>query len=167
MTEPLAMAPLSVELPNRRATRHLARKVAEVIRGGDLLVLGGELGAGKTFFVRALCHALGLPARVRVTSPTFTLVHEIPTHPAIVHSDLYRVTSRREVDELGLLEHRDGGALVVVEWGVQWIGALGGDAFWLELQSNPRRGLLRATGQRSTEALKALGHPSDASSAPR
>ena len=63
-----------VELPTRRATTRLAQGLAPHLGAGDLLVLSGELGTGKPFFVRALCRALGLPERVAVTSPTFSLI---------------------------------------------------------------------------------------------
>ena len=74
-----ATHPWTVELPTRRATLHLAKRFAKHVRIGDLVILVGPLGAGKTFFVRGLARALGLPAAEPVTSPTFALVQELPT----------------------------------------------------------------------------------------
>jgi len=146
----------SVELPTRRATTRLARRLAPLLAAGDLVILSGELGAGKTFFVRALCRALGLSERVRVTSPTFSLIHEHDTSPPVAHADLYRLSTEREVREIGLAEQRDDGRLLLVEWGEPFIGLLGGDALVVGLGLAPRRAEIRATGPRALGILRAL-----------
>jgi tRNA threonylcarbamoyladenosine biosynthesis protein TsaE len=146
----------SLPLPDRAATRALAAKVAPLLASGDLVVLSGPLGSGKTFFARALCRALGLPARVRVPSPTFTLVHEHDTNPPVSHADLYRLRDERDVMGLGLDAQRDDGRVLLVEWGEPYIALLGGDALVVELSSDPRRASLRSTGPRSAALLAAL-----------
>lgn len=151
------MSELAWPLPNKRATRALARALAPLLAGGDLLILAGALGAGKTFFTRELARALGLAATARVTSPTFTLVHQYPTEPQLVHADLYRLEGDlRALGELGLLPARDDGALLVVEWGLPFERALGGDALVLALERDPRKAVLSATGRRSEQQLAAL-----------
>lgn len=145
-----------VDLPNRRATRQLAFQLASVVRGGDLVILSGSLGAGKTFFVRALCRAVGLPVTERVTSPTFTLVREVETQPPIAHADLYRVESNKDVRNLGLDAQREDGWLLLVEWGAPYETALGGDAVHIDISLSPRRALLSSTGGRSAQILSAL-----------
>ncbi len=130
--------------------------MAPHVAPGDLLVLSGPLGSGKTFFTRALCRALGLPARARVPSPTFTLVHEHPTKPPIAHADLYRLRDENDVRGLGLDAQRDDGRVLVVEWGAPYVDALGGDALIVELELSPRRAKLHATGDRSRALLAAL-----------
>ncbi|MCK6536961.1 MAG: tRNA (adenosine(37)-N6)-threonylcarbamoyltransferase complex ATPase subunit type 1 TsaE [Polyangiaceae bacterium] len=147
---------LAVPLPTRRATTRLAAKVAPLLSAGDLLVLSGELGAGKTFFVRALCRALGLPPKVAVTSPTFALIVEHETRPPMAHADVYRLASAREVQALGLDHQRDEGRLVVVEWGEPYIAVLGGDALIASLALDPRCATFRATGPRSGRILAEL-----------
>jgi len=125
----------------------LAARVATLLRASDLLVLSGPLGSGKTFFTRALCRALGLPASVAVTSPTFTLVHELETVPPLAHADLYRLDSPDAVRELGLLALRDDGFAVVVEWGEPFVDTLGGEALVIDFAVDPqRRALLRGAG---------------------
>lgn len=151
------MTELERLLPEKRATRALARELAPLLAGGDLLILTGVLGAGKTYFARELARALGLPAGQRVTSPTFTLVHEYGTEPKLVHADLYRLEGDlRQLGELGLLPARDDGALLVVEWGLPFERALGGDALVLTLERDPRKAVLSATGRRSQQQLAAL-----------
>ena len=146
-------APLWLELPNRRATKHLARALAASLTPGDAVILSGALGAGKTFLVRAVCRALGLTESVRVVSPTFTLVRELPTVPPVAHADLYRLTTPMDARELGLVELRDAGWVLLVEWGEAYAEALGPDRLALRIELGPRRAALAASGPRS-EALR-------------
>lgn len=155
MTEPLVR-----QLRDRSDTQRLAKALAPLLEPGDLILLEGPLGAGKTYFVRALARSLGLPESTRVASPTFTLVHEHPTEPLLLHADLYRLSDdERGVRELGLVERRDDGALLVVEWGQPFERLLGGDALLLRLEREPgtaRRALFSAGGPRSQLLLEAL-----------
>lgn len=156
---------LDLPLPTRRATIRLARRVAAALLPGDLLILEGDLGAGKTFFSRALCRALGVPHEIPVTSPTFTLVHEHAGRLPIVHADLYRLADPEELHELGLQERRAEGAVLLIEWGRPYLEALGGDALRVEiLVQEPdgggeatRTARLTPTGERS-EALARACH---------
>jgi tRNA threonylcarbamoyladenosine biosynthesis protein TsaE len=96
-------------------TEHLAATVAGLARPGDLIVLVGGLGAGKTRFVRGFAAAMGVTEPA--TSPTFALVHNYEASTPIVHADLYRLVSEHEVLDLGLEEALADGAIVLVEWG--------------------------------------------------
>lgn len=148
----------AVSLPTRKATKELARALAPLLRGGDLVILSGALGAGKTFFTRALLRALGLPAAERVTSPTFSLVHEHEARLRVAHADLYRVKDASELGELGLYDLRAGGAVVVVEWGEPYVGELGGDALIVRLtvDGGARSATFEGTGERSAELARAI-----------
>jgi tRNA threonylcarbamoyl adenosine modification protein YjeE len=151
MSEPVSSW---LELPTRRATKRLARALARALAPGDAVILSGALGAGKTFLVRALCRALGLDEGVRVVSPTFTLIRELPTMPPIAHADLYRLARPEDAHELGLSELRERGMVLVVEWGEPHAEALGPDRLLLAIELGPRRARLIANGPRS-EALRA------------
>lgn len=147
-------------LSTRRATRTFARAVAQGLQPADLVVLTGPLGAGKTFFVRAVARHLGLEPDELVTSPTFALVRELPTTPPLVHADLYRLAEPSQVRELGLWSARADGGVLLVEWGEAFVEALGGDALTIafargELESE-RTVALSASGPRSSEALSAI-----------
>jgi tRNA threonylcarbamoyladenosine biosynthesis protein TsaE len=115
-------------LRTRRDTRRLGAEIARTLGRGDLVILSGDLGAGKTFLVRAVVRALGVTGRV--TSPTFTLVQEYATGRGVLaHVDLYRVLGDnlpQELARLGLRERRGEGAMLLVEWGDAAVDALGG-----------------------------------------
>ncbi len=151
------------ELPTRRDTRRLASAVGHTTLPGDVVVLEGALGAGKTFFVRCAARALGVPTELAVQSPTFALVHEYPAaERVLVHADLYRLASPRDVDDLGLAEQRIEGAVLFVEWGLRFVPELGGDALCVvvSLTHDSRWAELSATGPRSAAHLERIvRHP--------
>jgi tRNA threonylcarbamoyladenosine biosynthesis protein TsaE len=148
---------LVLELVNRRSTVRLAERVAPLLRPGDLVLLSGDLGAGKTFFVRALCRALGVPPSVEITSPTFTLVHELEGRLPIVHADAYRLKDETELLALGLREARAEGAVIFLEWGEPYVDVLGGEALvaTFEHAASPsaRRVTLAGVGRRGAEIM--------------
>ena len=139
------------EPPRTRSASRAGQPRPRSLAPGDLVILEGDLGAGKTFFTRALCRALGVPAEVRVTSPTFTLVHEHTGRLPIRHADLYRLRDADEVAALGLREQRADGALLVVEWGGPYLDLLGGDGLILRIAVSPageRSAQVSGTGPR-------------------
>lgn len=143
-------------LPTRRATQRLGAALAAVVEAGDLVVLEGDLGAGKTFLVRALARGLGVPSSTAVTSPTFTLVNEYEARLPLVHSDLYRLGDADELSELGLVDRIGRDAVVIVEWGDRFAHALGGAGLWvwLSYEENGRSARLEARGERAAALLQ-------------
>jgi tRNA threonylcarbamoyladenosine biosynthesis protein TsaE len=95
-------------------TEHAGMLLGKSLRAGDVVLLTGELGAGKTTFVRGVARGTGSPASV--ASPTFQLVRVYPGRVQLAHVDLYRVENSAELADLGLEELAEHGA-VVVEWG--------------------------------------------------
>jgi tRNA threonylcarbamoyladenosine biosynthesis protein TsaE len=147
----------SANLSSEQDTVRVARRTAPLLRRGDLLILSGDLGAGKTFFVRALCYALGLSEDERVTSPTFTLVHEYPLSVPILHADLYRLSEPEEVDDLGLGVRREQAALLV-EWGAPFVDVLGGDAVFFDFSIEPRSLSVKGSGESARRIISGLRH---------
>lgn len=97
-------------------TQTVAGALAALVRSSDVILLAGEMGAGKTAFTKSFAAALGVTEPV--TSPTFTLVHSYDTGRMVVHhADLYRLGSLHEVADLGLAELVESTGVLLVEWG--------------------------------------------------
>jgi len=97
-------------------TETLARIIAKLVRPRDMIVLSGEMGAGKTTFTQGLGKAMGVTETI--TSPTFNLLHNYRSRRlALHHADLFRLERTGELVDLGLDELQDAGGVVVVEWG--------------------------------------------------
>jgi tRNA threonylcarbamoyladenosine biosynthesis protein TsaE len=108
-------------------TQELAARLAGQLRPGDVVLLGWELGAGKTTFTQGVARALGVTEVV--TSPTFTLVREYPTPSGfrLLHADVYRLEQLQEILDLALPEHVEDGACALIEWGERAAPALAPD----------------------------------------
>jgi tRNA threonylcarbamoyladenosine biosynthesis protein TsaE len=140
----VSTAPIVAHTHSPDETRELAMAVAGVLRPGDVLLLAGELGSGKTTFVQGLGWGLGVDEPV--TSPTFTLVRAYPCGVdsavaggadgavrTLLHADLYRLDRLREVIDLGIGELVEDAAVAVVEWGDVAASVLGHDAMAVHL----------------------------------
>jgi tRNA threonylcarbamoyladenosine biosynthesis protein TsaE len=108
---------LNIVSHSEQQTFELAAKLAGTyFSSGDVLVLTGELGAGKTVFVRGLAKGLGLDENL-VSSPSFTFVNEYPGSKPLYHIDLYRLHDLAELREIGWHEYLSRDGIVVIEWG--------------------------------------------------
>ena len=112
-------------------TRALAAEIAELIGPGDVVVLGGDLGAGKTAFTQGLGGALGVTEQI--VSPTFTIERVYEGRVTLHHLDVYRLDNLHEALDLGLDEALDDGEVAVVEWGEAISGVLGRDYLLVRL----------------------------------
>ncbi len=126
-------------------TEAAGARLARSLRAGDLLLLAGPLGAGKTAFVRGLARGLGSAADVM--SPTFQLVRVYPGRVQLAHADLYRLESAPELAELGFDELLDEGVLAV-EWGDRLPGAPAAATLTIEVLGERERRLRLVGGDR-------------------
>ncbi|WP_432494011.1 tRNA (adenosine(37)-N6)-threonylcarbamoyltransferase complex ATPase subunit type 1 TsaE [Kineococcus gypseus] len=168
------MSAVELELTTPAATGELGRRLGALLRAGDLVVLSGDVGAGKTTLTRGLAEGLGV--RGPVTSPTFVIARVHPSlreGPPLVHVDAYRVRSLAEVDDLDLDADAEE-AVTVVEWGAGLVEDLTGQRLEVHLQRphgatagvdegevpvEPRTARLRAHGRRweGVDLAAALG----------
>ncbi len=112
-----------VDTTSEEGTAEVGKSVATGLRDGDVVLLAGPLGAGKTAFVRGMAQGLGADPG-NVSSPTFTILQEYRGRLVLQHADLYRLTPK-EVDDLGLAEISEG-AVLAVEWPDRWASAPAG-----------------------------------------
>lgn len=143
-------------LPTAEDTRECGRRIGRLLRAGDLVVLTGDLGAGKTTFTQGLGEGLGV--RGPVTSPTFVIARVHPSlvdGPDLVHVDAYRLGGGAELDDLDLDTDLTD-SVTVIEWGAGLAEQLSGDRLEITLERpvhpdpehEERRLAVRAVGSR-------------------
>jgi tRNA threonylcarbamoyladenosine biosynthesis protein TsaE len=131
---------LELRVRSLAETHSIAAALASLARSGDLIVLSGEMGAGKTAFAQGFGAALGVTEPI--TSPTYTLVHtyDLPAGNRVAgslhHADLYRLDRTTEVADLALEELAEDGGVVLIEWG-DVVEALFGDHLSVHLEVDP------------------------------
>jgi tRNA threonylcarbamoyladenosine biosynthesis protein TsaE len=126
-------APLVLSSSGPGRTQEFGSRLATLLRGGDIVLLDGDLGAGKTTFIQGVGRALGIDDVV--TSPTFTLVRDYPTTAGfhLLHVDVYRLERLQEVLDLALPEQVEEGACAFIEWGERAAAALAPDFLSIRL----------------------------------
>jgi len=97
-------------------TIRLGKRIGAVLQPGDVVALVGELGAGKTQFIKGLASGAGVGKPTYVSSPSFTLINEYPARVPFYHIDLFRLESQKEVAGLGLEDYFQGGGITAIEW---------------------------------------------------
>lgn len=140
-------------------TRALAGELAAVARPGDVILLSGDLGSGKTAFAQGFGRALGIEEPI--TSPTFTLMRSYEdARVPLLHIDVYRLDRLQEVIELGLPEMLDAGMVALIEWGDVVAPALPADFLHVDLDfgdgDDERTVKLRPVGPSWPQRTKAI-----------
>ena len=113
-------------------TEELGRKLAEKLPGGSVVAMYGDLGAGKTAFVRGMAKGMGLSCRV--SSPTFTIVNEYLGERELIHFDMYRLSSADELFDIGWEDYLERGGVCAVEWSENVQDAFFGDEIVVRIE---------------------------------
>ena len=139
-------------------TRDLAAQVSSLVRPGDVVLLSGELGTGKTTFAQGFGRGLGVTGPI--VSPTFVLMRSYPGRLPLVHCDVYRLDHLQEVIDLGLPELLDDGAVALVEWGDVVASALPADFLEVRMEfgddEDERSLRFRAVGRKWSARLEPM-----------
>ncbi len=142
-------------------THRLGTGVGSLLQPGDVVLLDGPLGAGKTCLTKGLALGLGVSADTAVQSPSFTLVNQYQGRLALYHADLYRLSHPSELAELGLWEASGTGGVVVIEWASRFPAEMPPDHLSIELvpgQGLYREIIVRASGSRSRQRLDEIAN---------
>ena len=107
---------MKITTHNHEETLAFGKRLGQYLQPGDIVLLFGDLGAGKTTLTQGLCHGLGLAEDEYIRSPTFTLVNEYRGTGTIYHMDLYRLSSLPEIEALGLEEALFSDGVSIIEW---------------------------------------------------
>jgi len=146
-----------IQSDSEQRTREIGEELGAVLRTGDIVLLSGDLGAGKTCFAQGIARGLGVEQPV--TSPSFVLMNEYQGRETMFHVDLYRMSDVDELDDLGLWDYAERGVLVV-EWPERGAELLPGDGLHIAMDhgSTERARVLRveARGERGAHLLSAL-----------
>lgn len=149
----------SIVVESEAATRELAGLLGGVVGPGAVLLLQGDLGAGKTTFVKGLARGLGIDPD-DVSSPTFTLIHEYRGEMPLYHFDAYRLERPLEFVELGAEEYLLGDGVSAIEWGDRVRDELPAERLEIDLRADAsgaaRRITFRPLGHQATGWVKSL-----------
>ncbi|HOI29753.1 MAG TPA: tRNA (adenosine(37)-N6)-threonylcarbamoyltransferase complex ATPase subunit type 1 TsaE [Melioribacteraceae bacterium] len=114
----MIILPFSRIVESESETEEIAAGFSEMISEGDLVLLNGDLGSGKTFFVKCLCSNYGIQ---NVTSPSFAIVNEYSGLKKIFHFDFYRIKKLNELYDIGIEDYlKDDKAIALIEWAELW-----------------------------------------------
>jgi len=149
--------PLWIETNSPEQTRRVGMRLGKLARPGDIILLVGTLGAGKTCLTQGIARGLGISEYA--TSPSFVLVREYQGKLPLYHIDLYRIDSIEEVAQLGLDDYLYGNGVCVVEWADKGLSVFPEKHLLIEIQfisSNKRKLIFVPRGARYTEMLSIL-----------
>ncbi len=150
---------LTLSSRDTRQTLAMGRQIGRLLTTGLLLCLDGDLGSGKTVFVKGLAEGLAVPETVYVTSPSYTLINEYPGRRPLYHADLYRLQTAEDVEAIGFFDLLTEDNVVAVEWAHRLENCLPPQGLWLEftiVDDTTRTIRMRACGLPAADVLRRL-----------
>jgi tRNA threonylcarbamoyladenosine biosynthesis protein TsaE len=152
---------INVVLQSRsvRETVQIGKWIGKFLQAGDVVALCGELGSGKTHFIKGLAAGVGVGRSSHITSPSFTFIHEYQGRIPFFHIDLFRLTTEEEAEDLGLEEYLGRGGLTAIEWADRIPTLLPEALLWITLSyrgEHARSIEISGKGDRYEELIKEL-----------
>jgi len=148
-----------IESHTAAQTKKLGRLIGQFLKPGSLVALSGELGSGKTQFIKGLASGLGVDRSYHVSSPSFVLVNEYPGRIPLYHLDLYRLSEGKDLEEIGLEEYFYGNGVTAIEWAEKAALLLPPQHIWIEIRwigSNSRQLIIKAFGKYNVQIIETL-----------
>jgi len=142
-----------------RETIRIGERLGTLLLPGDVIALTGELGTGKTHFIKGVAWGAGVSKSSVVSSPTFTLIHEYAGRVPFYHIDLYRLETGEEPEELGLEEVLEGEGIAAIEWADRIPSCLPEEILWIRIHYTGKRSRsieISARGKRYADLLNEL-----------
>jgi tRNA threonylcarbamoyladenosine biosynthesis protein TsaE len=115
-------------------TIRIGKSIGSLLMPGDVVALVGELGTGKTQFIKGLAVGVGVGKPTYISSPSFTLINEYAGKVPFYHIDLFRLKSEKEAEELGLEEYFQGGGITAIEWADKIPSFLPQEMLWIDIR---------------------------------
>ena len=141
-------------------TIRIGRHIGGLLLRGDVIGLIGELGVGKTQFIKGLAAGVGVGNPTYVSSPSFTLINEYTGRTPFYHIDLFRLNAEKEAEELGLEEYLNGDGVTAIEWADKIPSLLPKELLWIQMSYSGKQTRsieIVGKGKRYEELLKSCG----------
>jgi tRNA threonylcarbamoyladenosine biosynthesis protein TsaE len=140
-------------------TEQIGKLMGHLLRPGSVVALSGELGSGKTQFIKGLASGLGVDRRYHVSSPSFVLINEYPGRIPLYHLDLYRISQGTDLEEMGLEEYVYGNGVSAIEWAERAISVIPPHHIWIDIRwigPKSRRLMITAIGKHNVQIIEAV-----------
>ncbi len=148
-----------IETKSPSETVRIGKKIGSRLLPGDVVALMGELGAGKTHFIKGLAAGAGVGKPTYISSPSFTLINEYAGRAPFYHIDLFRLKGENEADELGLEEYFQRGGITAIEWADKIFSLLPKEILYIHIHytgKNSRSLKISGKGERYEELIKEI-----------
>jgi tRNA threonylcarbamoyladenosine biosynthesis protein TsaE len=127
-----------IQTKSTSETIRIGKTTGTLLRPGDVVALIGELGTGKTQFIKGLAAGMGAGEPTYVSSPSFTLINEYPGKVPFYHIDLFRLKTEKEAEELGLEEYLGSAGIAAIEWADKVPSLLPEEMLWVHIRYNAK-----------------------------
>jgi tRNA threonylcarbamoyladenosine biosynthesis protein TsaE len=155
----LKLKKVVLQTRNTSGTIQIGKSIGSLLLPGDVVALVGELGTGKTQFIKGLAVGVGIGKPTYISSPSFTLINEYKGKIPFYHIDLFRLRAEKEAEDLGLEEYFQSGGITAIEWADRIPSLLPREMLWIQISytgENTRSIEILGRGKRYEELINRL-----------